>query len=295
MHQLKRFFISFFLAYLALALMLSAWQLVTDSAPNTPAIAWFGSLLSNATILFFFVALFLRKPARTSEHPLPITLLSATGVIVTMMQSQGSHQQPGTAFWLAAIGFIAWIIYLRWYSRSPTPSLPHLKPGKNLPGFQVIQGDGQVLTSQECINKKYLWLFYRGNWCPLCMGQVQEVAAQWRELDAMGVEIMLVSPQPQTHTQALAERFKTPMTFLHDPHNQAAQRLGIAAPGSLPFGLELLGYEPDVVLPTIIISDEQGKIRYAHISDNYRVRPEPKVLIDRLRSSATQETEVNYH
>jgi peroxiredoxin len=292
MHQLKRFFISFFLTYLGVALVWSLYQLglpLLNQNTYTPQlIAWSGSALSSGIILGFFAWLFIRKPARTSVHMLPISLLAATGVIVTMMQNQGSQQSPGLQFWLAAISFIAWVVYLRWYSQSALPSLPHLKRGQALPEFALKQEDGSLRHSHEFVGKKYLWLFYRGNWCPLCVGQASEMAAQWRAFQALGVELVLVSPQNQKHTRDLAQRFQVPMTFLCDDNNRAAQTLGIAAPGSLPFGLELFGYDQDLVMPTIIISDENAAIVYAHVSDHYRVRPEADALLSLIRKLPLQ-------
>jgi hypothetical protein len=32
-------------------------------------------------------------------------------------------------------------------------------------------------------------------------------------------------------------------------------------------------------MPTVIITDEQGKIIFADLTDNYRVRPEPETFL----------------
>ncbi len=44
-------------------------------------------------------------------------------------------------------------------------------------------------------------------------------------------------------------------------------------------GLQTLGYNKDTVIPTVIITDKDGKLIYVDLTDNYRVRPEPEIFI----------------
>ena len=108
---------------------------------------------------------------------------------------------------------------------------------------------------------------------------IKEISAQYRELSERGVRVCLVSPQPQKHTESLAKRFEVPFDFLRDRDNAAAKVLEIAAEHGVPAGMEMLGYEADTVLPTAVIVDKDGIIRFADLTDNYRVRPEPTTFI----------------
>ncbi|MCG8612348.1 MAG: redoxin domain-containing protein, partial [Pseudomonadales bacterium] len=128
-----------------------------------------------------------------------------------------------------------------------------------------------------------LIIFYRGNWCPLCMAQIKEVSAQYQQLADLGVAVALVSPQPHENTRNLAKKFSVPFKFLVDTENAAAKKLGIFAEDGTPKGLELLGYDSDTVMPTVIITDAQGNIIFADLTDNYRVRPEPDTFIQILK------------
>ena len=62
-----------------------------------------------------------------------------------------------------------------------------------------------------------------------------------------------------------------------------ARTLGIENPNGLPMGMQVLGYDSETVLPTVIITGRDGKIIWTHETDNYRVRPEPDVFLDVLR------------
>lgn len=72
--------------------------------------------------------------------------------------------------------------------------------------------------------------------------------------------------------------------FCCDPRAEAARTLGIEHLNALPIGMGALGHESDSVLPTVVILDRAGKVRWVHKTDNYRVRPEPALFLDILRT-----------
>jgi hypothetical protein len=53
----------------------------------------------------------------------------------------------------------------------------------------------------------------------------------------------------------------------------------------LPMGMQVLGYDSETVLPTVIITDKGGRILWVHETDNYRIRPEPEVYLAVLRDN----------
>ena len=73
--------------------------------------------------------------------------------------------------------------------------------------------------------------------------------------------------------------FNVGFHFLTDKNNSAAKQLGILDKGALPLGFQLLRYDSDVVMPTVIITDKSGKIIFVDLTDNYRVRPEPETFL----------------
>jgi peroxiredoxin len=83
--------------------------------------------------------------------------------------------------------------------------------------------DGAPFNTRTLRGKPALVFFYRGNWCPLCMAQVKEVAARYREIAETGARVLLVSPQPHDNTAGLAKRFDVPFDFLTDEGNRAAR------------------------------------------------------------------------
>ncbi len=146
-----------------------------------------------------------------------------------------------------------------------------------------MSADGSVIDSACFAGRPWLLLFHRGNWCPFCVAQVRELAAIYRALTDAGIGLVVISPQSETRTAALARRFDVPMSFLSDPGGRAAGALGIDAPGWPPAGLEALGYASDTVLSTAILVDADSRIVCRHETDNHRVRPEPDTFVRAAR------------
>ena len=171
--------------------------------------------------------------------------------------------------------------YDYWYARLDRTQ-SRIVVGKPLPEFVLYDTDGSEVLSSSMKGQPHILLFYRGNWCPLCVAQIKEVAARYNELKDKGVRVAMVSPQPESHTRKLAKKFEASMDFLRDEGGTAAMALGISNKFGTPFGMQALGYESDTVLPTIIITDKDGVVQWSHETDNYRVRPEPDVFFDVL-------------
>jgi peroxiredoxin len=115
------------------------------------------------------------------------------------------------------------------------------------------------------------------------MAQIKELAARYQDLDALGIRVALIAPQPHDNTVELARKYAVNFDFLTDTGNAAARALGIENINGTPMGMQMFGYENDTVLPTVVITDRDGKVVWTHETDNYRIRPEPDLFLDVLR------------
>ena len=184
---------------------------------------------------------------------------------------------------LGAAGWAGLVLYIRWYSKLQRSESPVLKSGSSLPELVLKDTNLIPVRSDELTDKPTLWLFYRGNWCPLCMAQIKELAEKHRDFMERGVRVVLVSPQPVTHTASLFDNYPVGFDFLVDEGNSAARILGISDPHGVPMGMQMLGYASETVLPTVIITAPGGKVLWTDQTENYRVRPEPGTYLEVLR------------
>lgn len=278
MNFLKSLFISMYMT-LAMALAgYAAWSLWHH--PNQ--ISWYGLLLTTLPILMTLGRLMMLKDrARTSAYFPFIHILVAAGVLLSL--SMDFRQNSMLASTLSITAWIGFLLYAFWYSRFGRDFNPLLRVGLPLPSFSLKDSTGLTVKSSSLFKQPTIWIFYRGNWCPLCMAQIKELAAQYQELENLGVQVALISPQPHRNTISLANKFNLGFHFFTDANNIAARALRIENPNGLPLGMQMLGYKSETVLPTVIITDATGKIVWTHQTDNYRLRPEPEVFLSVLR------------
>jgi len=180
-----------------------------------------------------------------------------------------------------------------WYSDLDREPSPVLSVGRILPEFHVDTEFGQPVSSRALHGRPAVWLFFRGNWCPLCMAQIQEVADRYKQLEARGAQIALVSPQSHEHTRSLARRFSVPFRYFVDRDGRAARELGILHESGVPLGIP--GYGSDTVFPTVIVTDAEGRILLANQTDNYRVRPDPETFLAALDTAHLDGTTPRTH
>ena len=278
--MLKSLYVSL---YMMLAMAITVFA-VLELIATDDYLTWGGVLLTTApfVVVISWVMIF-RNIARTSAR---FPTLIVMGVIGLLFATRGYVLGASAlAPVMAAIGFAGFLIYDYWYSSFPDRHSKSLDVGQALPGFELKDTAGQTITSTSLTDKPAIWIFYRGNWCPLCMAQIKELVANYQQLQELGVRVALISPQPHKFTKGLAKKFDVSFDFLTDENNRAAQALGIASPNGLPIGMQVLGYDSDTVLPTVIITDTGGKILWVHETDNYRIRPEPETYLAVLRDN----------
>jgi peroxiredoxin len=275
----KSLYVSFYMM-LAMAITVSAAQSLADSQDY---LTWGGVLLTTLPfVLVISYVMMFRSIARTSARFPTLIVMGLIGVIAA---SRG-YTLGGSALApvMAGLGFAGFLVYDYWYSSFDRGS-DQLQVGQALPKFELTDTAGNTVTSASLTDKPTVWIFYRGNWCPLCMAQIKELVAQYQQLEELGVRVALVSPQPHKFTTKLAKKFGVAFDFLADEGNRAARALGIASPNGIPAGMQMLGYDSETVLPTVIITDTGGRILWVHETDNYRVRPEPETYLAVLRDN----------
>jgi len=212
-----------------------------------------------------------------ARPPLPGNKLSWWLVGMSSLGAAAAFAGP-RALAIALAGGAVVAFYLTWYSTQHRPAAV-LAVGSPLPEFTLTAVDGSPTSSAALMTEPHVILFFRGNWCPFCMAQVKQIAAEYRELDARGVKVALISPQRAADTEQLAGRFDVPMSFYADVNGEAAKALDLVQVGGTPliFAAQTNG---DTVVPTVVITRADGTVAWIHHADNHRVRPEPSVFLE---------------
>ncbi len=243
---------------------------------------WIGVTVAAATIVIFFARLYLTKVPRTSPGLMGFSISVFGATMYSIFQSY-DQQVPSYAPILGMIALAGWAAYVAWYSDLGDRSKDKIKEGKRLPKIEFEDYDGNHVSSEDWKGKKRLVIFYRGNWCPICTAQVKELGDFEKDFKELGVRITLISPQSHQKSKNHANRVGMDYDFLVDVDNRAAKVLGILSENGLPAGFEVLGYETDVPKPTTFVLDENGKVIFADLTTNYRLRTRPEDIVEALK------------
>ncbi len=273
---LKSTFISIFPFLALIGLGYSLYQFTETGF----SVLLLGQMVVMATVVVLFAGLFIRPRARTDANLKSYSLFIFVGFFISLIGGILFNKNHISGILPSTIILFLWIVYLKWYSKfTGRDANTVLEVGQQLIDFELEDEYGNQVSSTSNKGKATIYLFYRGNWCPLCMAQIKEIAKDYQELEARNVRTVLVSPQPHKYTKQLADKFNVGFEFMVDVKNKAAKKLGIAAENGIPAGFQVLGYDSDTVMPTVIITDSENKIIFTDLTDNYRVRPEPETFL----------------
>jgi peroxiredoxin len=137
-------------------------------------------------------------------------------------------------------------------------------------------------------------VFYRGAWCPFCnvtLRAYQELLLP--ELAARGVALIALSPQTPDGALSVQETNELAYAVLSDPGNQLAGALGIltetgadARAVQAQFGIDVAATNADgtqtIPMPTVVVLDAAGTIRWIDIHPDYTTRTEPEEILKQV-------------
>ena len=114
-------------------------------------------------------------------------------------------------------------------------------------------------------------------------------------MEGAGGSLTLISPQTPQNTRRTVNRFKLSVDLLSDAGNQVAREYGLVweLPEDLRevylrFGTDLEEYNGDgswtLPMPARYVIDGEGIVRWASVSPDYTMRPDPIATIEALRA-----------
>jgi peroxiredoxin len=116
----------------------------------------------------------------------------------------------------------------------------------------------------------------------------------YTEIKFLGASLLMISPQTEGHSRALVKSKNLSVELLSDPGNQTAEKYGLVYTFPedlkkvyLQFGVDLSKYNDDeswrLPMPARYIIDQEQIVRYAEVSPDYTVRPDPSHTIAALK------------
>ncbi len=169
------------------------------------------------------------------------------------------------------------------------------RPGDRMPDGDLLDVAGAPTTLAETLaGRPAVIVFYRGGWCPYCSIALRAYQAQLvPPLTELGIPLIAISPQAPDGSLSTQEAKQLTFTVLSDPGNQIGDQLGIltrpsegARAAQMQLGLDLTKVNADgttaLPMPTVIIVDADGVIRWIDVHRDYTSRTEPAQVMQAI-------------
>ncbi|MGH7732857.1 MAG: peroxiredoxin-like family protein, partial [Gemmatimonadales bacterium] len=167
--------------------------------------------------------------------------------------------------------------------------------GSVLPDALLIDPHGVPVGLYATLGERAtVVVFYRGAWCPHCNRALRRYEAELLpELRVRGIGLVAISPQKPDGSLTMREKNELTFTVLGDPGNTLARDLGILTRPSdevrsrqLGAGLDIAATNADgttgLPMPTVLVLDGSGVIRWIDVHPNYATRTEPAEILAAL-------------
>lgn len=162
-----------------------------------------------------------------------------------------------------------------------------LPVGTKALAFELPDHDGKVLSSAQLLSRgRLVIIFFRGRWCPFCVGQLEAMNLVVPAIAEAGASFVAISPQTVQQSFFMRDQHKLRFPLLSDSGNQVARQFGLSyrvpeyqeaiyrrAFVNLPFTNGDASWE--LPIPATFILDRDGTVIFASANEDYTERTEP--------------------
>jgi peroxiredoxin len=166
-----------------------------------------------------------------------------------------------------------------------------LKVGSKAPPFELNDHNGKAVSSGDLLSRAGLVLcFFRGRWCPFCVGQLEAMNLLLPQIEQAGAALVAISPQTVQQSFFMVDQHKLRFQLLSDAGNKVARQFGLVyhvpdeqqaiyrrAFVNLPLANGDNSWE--LPIPATFILDRDQTILFAAADEDYTQRPEPQEIL----------------
>jgi peroxiredoxin len=168
--------------------------------------------------------------------------------------------------------------------------------------FELQDHNGKQVSRSDLVTKgKLVICFFRGRWCPFCVGQLEAMNLILPQIKLAGANLVAISPQTVPQSFFMADQHRLEFPLLSDQGNRVARQFGIVyripeeqqaiyrrAFINLPLANGDDSWE--LPIPAMYILDRDGVALFACTDADYTRRPEPAEVLTYLLSGSLYST-----
>jgi peroxiredoxin len=126
--------------------------------------------------------------------------------------------------------------------------------------------------------------FYRGYWCPYCVGELDQLNRYAKDFAALGVTLVALSSDRVDELQAFRRKHDWAITLLADPALDVHRLYNVQQRNFTP----RRGPFRDLAIPSTILIDRDGRVLLIEQSVNFRVRPQADRILAKTKALVTE-------
>ncbi|QDV25772.1 peroxiredoxin-like family protein [Aureliella helgolandensis] len=164
---------------------------------------------------------------------------------------------------------------------------------------QLKDWKGNTITLSELWKEgPVVLMWYRGGWCPYCSIQLRKMQQNLDKIENTGARLVVLTPELPERAKETAEANDLSIVALHDANLELAKKYGIVFELPAPIApmyrasgrlKEFNGNDQlELPLSATYVVDQSGKIVYAFLDADYKIRAEPSNVITAVQAITTR-------
>jgi peroxiredoxin len=159
------------------------------------------------------------------------------------------------------------------------------------------------MLKEQVDSRPAILVFYRGGWCPYCNTQLSELRLITAEAEALGYQVIAISPDRPEELAKTMTKDKLDYTLLSDSKADALRAFGIGFRVDDATIEKYKGYGIDLEkssgeshhalpVPSVFIVDAAGVLQFSYVHPDYKVRVPAGVVLAAAKAIAGHKHEV---
>ena len=218
-----------------------------------------------------------RIPADRTLFIAPSAVALRLGVLSL---ASGPSLSAGILAGVSAFGGAVFVMLCA-FSRQVRTRLP-VEVGGAILDFCATDDDGRAFDLASLRGRPLLLKFFRGHWCPYCVAELKRWNELEPELARHGIRIVTVCSDNAEQIRRGRTKHGLRATMLPDPDLTITDVYNLRNPKSF-------APKPGVIIPlpipTTILVDAEGVVRWIDQSEDYMVRSEPSRVREAIRAA----------
>ena len=183
----------------------------------------------------------------------------------------------------AGVSVVGGLAFLALYAASGQARLtPAVSVGRPVVDFSTRDDAGEPFDTARLRGRPFLLKFFRGHWCPYCVAELRRWEEMRPELDARGIAVVTVCADTAEQIRQGRRKHGLRATMLPDPDLKITDRYNLRNPKNFA---PKPGLVIPLPIPTTILVDGDGIVRWIDQSTDYMHRSDPERVLTAIRAT----------